>query len=247
MARMSLSATDYFAQVDALPVRPLDGACGDGGLLVVAPHPDDESLGCGGAIALAGRSGRRVAVIVVSDGAGSHPNSRLYPPQRLTAVRCDETREALACLGLPPESVSFLDLPDGAVPSSSPAAVAAIRAAAERVAAGAIFVTSPLDPHCDHQAAHALARQAAADVGCALYVYPIWSRTLPGETMLDVEAPDGFRLAIADVLDPKRRAIAAHRSQASDLIPDDPAGFRLVPAMIARFLQPFEPFVRSVP
>ena len=244
---MSLSATDYFARVDALPIRPLDWACGDGGLLVVAPHPDDESLGCGGAIALACRSGRRVAVVVVSDGAGSHPNSRAYPPQRLAALRRDETREALARLGLAPEAVSFLDLPDRAVPSSSTAAVTAISAAAERVAAGAIFVTSPLDPHCDHRAAHALARQAAADTGRALYVYPIWSRTLPGDAMLDIEAPAGFRLAVADVLASKRQAIAAHRSQVSGLIPDDPTGFRLLPEMIARFLQPFEPFVRVVP
>ena len=244
---MNLSAADYFARVDAFPIRPLDWACGDGGLLVVAPHPDDESLGCGGAIALACRSGRRVAVLVVSDGAGSHPHSRAYPPRRLVAVRRDETQDALACLGLAPDAVSFLDLPDRAVPSSSTAAVAAIGAAAERVAAGAIFVTSPLDPHCDHQAAYALARQAATDTGRALYVYPIWSRTLPDDAMLDVAVPDGFRLAVADVLDLKRQAIAAHRSQVSDLIPDDPTGFRLLPEMIARFLQPFEPFVMIMP
>ena len=54
-----------------------------GGALVLAPHPDDESLGTGGLIAACVAEGRRVHVAVVSDGAASHPGSRAWPPARL--------------------------------------------------------------------------------------------------------------------------------------------------------------------
>ena len=53
----------------------------------------------------------------------------------------------------------------------------------------------------------------------------------------------GFRLDIARHLPAKRRAIAAHRSQTTDLIADDPAGFRMPPAFRALFDQPFEVFL----
>ena len=55
---------------------------GDGGLVVIAPHPDDESLACGGLIAEAHAEGRPVRVVIVSDGTGSHPASKTYPRAR---------------------------------------------------------------------------------------------------------------------------------------------------------------------
>jgi hypothetical protein len=52
-------------------------------VVVVAPHPDDESIACGGLIALLARRSVVVNVIIVTDGCGSHPNSSAYPPERL--------------------------------------------------------------------------------------------------------------------------------------------------------------------
>ena len=80
--------------------------------VVIAPHPDDESLACGGLIAEACRQGFRVRIIVVSDGAGSHPNSKAYPPDRLRSLREEEARRAGAELGVAPEEMLFLGLPD---------------------------------------------------------------------------------------------------------------------------------------
>ena len=234
----------FFAALDRLPVRDLD-AC-PGGIVVVAPHPDDESLGCGGLIAQGCRLGRDVRLVVVSDGCGSHPNSRTYPPERLRALREAETLRAAAELGLPEDHVRFLRLPDASVPSAGPEAEAAARAIADTArdcAAGAVFVTWRHDPHCDHEACAALVDLARPDLGAArVYAYPVWGWTLAPEREVE-DGPAGFRLDVGADRAAKRRAVAAHASQTTALIADDPGGFRLSEAMIDRLCGPFEPFV----
>jgi LmbE family N-acetylglucosaminyl deacetylase len=96
----------------SLPLLPPETTRSFGPTLVVAPHQDDESLGCGGTIALLRAAGVPVRVLFISDGSGSHPGSRRYPPQALTALRNAEAREALALLGVDPAESTFLALPD---------------------------------------------------------------------------------------------------------------------------------------
>ena len=99
--------------------------------IVVAPHPDDESLAYGGLIADACRPGLRGKVVIVSDGAGSHPNSKAYPPDQLTALREEEAKRAGAELGLRSEDIHVLRLPDRFVPSEGDEAERAIGAIAD--------------------------------------------------------------------------------------------------------------------
>lgn len=126
-----MRADTFLAAADALPLASLDALLGSRGLVVVAPHPDDESLGCGGLIAAARASGRPVHLVVVSDGCGSHTQSRLYPPEKLRALREAETQRAGAVLGLGSGDVTFLRLPDAHVPSDGPEADAAAAAVAQ--------------------------------------------------------------------------------------------------------------------
>ena len=49
------------------------GIVGARPFVVLSPHPDDESLGMGGLIALARRNHQDVSIVAVTDGAGSHP------------------------------------------------------------------------------------------------------------------------------------------------------------------------------
>lgn len=244
---MVIEAGRFLEAAEALPFAPLAAIIGPGGVVVLAPHPDDESLGCGGLIAAAQQAGRAVAVVFVSDGGASHRHSRRFPPAALRALRAAEARAALAALGLPEGAARFLCLPDAAVPDQGPdfeLAVAAILAAAEATCASALLATWAHDPHCDHQAVHAMAAVAARRrPGLRHLAYPVWGHTLPPGTPIAGGAPRGARLDIAAQLPAKRRAIAAHRSQTTPLIDDDPQGFTLDAAMLARFDRPFELFL----
>ena len=68
-----------------LEIKMPETVIGWGNACVFAPHPDDESLGCGGAIALLRNFELPVNIIVMSDGTLSHPNSRKFPPAALRA------------------------------------------------------------------------------------------------------------------------------------------------------------------
>ena len=245
-----MKASDFLAGAEALPFADLAAITGGRGLLVVAPHPDDESLGCGGVMAEACARGVPVRLLVLSDGAGSHPNSRAFPPGRLRALREQETLAAAAELGLPAENVRFLRLPDTRVPSRGPeaeTAAAAIAAEAAACDAGAVLVTWRHDPHCDHEAAAALVELARPRMtGRRILAYPVWGWALPDGTEVGPE-PRGCRIDMSAHLAAKARAVACHRSQTSGLIADDPDGFRLDDTMLARAARPFEILLEVAP
>jgi len=244
-----VNAAEQLCAGEAFAFSTLDKRLGKGGLVVVAPHPDDESLACGGLISQARAEGRATRIIIVSDGAGSHPSSRKYPAARLTDLRESEARQAAMELGLDPfQDVVFLRLADRFVPSHGPRAEAAVHRIAEAVretAAEALFVSWRHDPHCDHQASYRLARAVQSRApSLKLFEYTVWGAALPPETRIE-PAAGGFRLRIETWLGQKRRAIAAHRSQTTDLINDDPRAFQLSQSDLARFDTPYEVFFES--
>lgn len=242
------------ASLDAL-------ASGPGGFLVLAPHPDDESIGCGGLIAECVARGRPVQVAILSDGGASHPNSASFPRPRLAVLRQEETRAAVVELGLDPSRhLEFLGLPDAALPSSGPAfdaAVSHLLHFADRAGhpAAAVFTTWGHDPHTDHKAARAMGGALARALPSQpkLYAYPVWGWAFahpiagfptPPEPVLS-EPLRGVRLAVDRHLSEKRKAVAAHRSQTTGLIADDPGGFRLPPEALALAFRPFELFLEE--
>jgi hypothetical protein len=105
----------------ALPIGDLTEVIGAGNCLVLAPHPDDESLGCGGLIARCCIESRPPVVVILTDGSGSHPGSQDYPPQKLAALREQEVARATQALGLPTERLMFLREVDTQAPQAGPA------------------------------------------------------------------------------------------------------------------------------
>ena len=219
-----------------------------GPVLAVAPHPDDESLGCGGLLALLVDAGLTVDVVLVSDGAASHPGSRRWPPERLGALRFAEMRDALGCLGVDAERLIALGLPDGAVPADDDPGFAAAAAALARVLARSaprtLVVPWRRDAHADHRASHALVREAMRrsppPEPARLLEYAVWDeRASPDERPRPGEAVE-WRVDIGPVRARKAAAIAAHRSQRGLVVDDDPSGFVLPEAMCERAAGPAE-------
>jgi LmbE family N-acetylglucosaminyl deacetylase len=245
-----MNRDEFFATAAALPFADLAKLLGRGGAVVVAPHPDDESLGCGALISEAAAAGRSVRIIVLSDGTRSHPNSKAFPREKLRALREEEARRAASALGVGVSQITFVGLPDGRVPvagADAGRASAAIVRAIEQAGAEALFVTWRHDQHSDHQAAYAIARSAQHSLaGIRLFEYSIWGRGVPFGTDLD-GPPRGWRFASSRHRDRKRAAILCHRSQTSNLIGDDPEGFILPPGMVEDILARDEVFLEMDP
>ncbi len=232
------------------PISPRQLTRG-GPLLVIAPHPDDETLGCGGLIAACARARIPVHVAILTDGERSHPGSRHWPPQRLGAARRREATMALQRLGVRATALTFLGLQDGRLLASAVAREAAIRqltTLARRLRAKRIIGPWRHDPHPDHVAAAEITR-AIADAlphARALY-YPIWGRFLPGDVALTDRRWRPLRIDVSPFLPAKRRALAAHRTQTSRIISDAWIDFSAPRAMQRDMLAPFELYFADWP
>ena len=222
-------------------------------VLVVAPHPDDETLGCGGLISLLAQNGSAFYIVFVTDGSASHRNSRAWPSARLAAQREQEACNALARLGIPNAALLFLRLSDANMPApEAPAwenAVATVSDVLRRFGPELALLPWRRDPHCDHRASWLLSQHALrqASVHPDTLEYAIWLDEF-GEVE-DYPKPreaERIRVNVGSALASKRAAIAAHESQTTDLIADDPAGFRLTPETIARLTQSTEVFWRPI-
>jgi LmbE family N-acetylglucosaminyl deacetylase len=213
---------------------------------VLAPHPDDESLGCGGLIAMCCATGRPPIVAVLTDGSASHPGSRTYPPNRLAAIRKAEVTEAVRHLGMPTERLLHLGETDTTAPRHGEAFDRVTRHVAAWLMAyecSTMFVPWRYDPHSDHEAAALIGEAAARLTDIRLLAYPVWGWTLPPDRVVPDHLVHGWRLEIDRSLPAKRCAIAAHRSQYGGLIHDDPAGFQLPVRLLGVFDQPWETFL----
>ena len=117
-------------------------------LLVLAPHPDDEVIGCGGLVALHVREGRRVHVLVATDGGEAERGE--VPKQAFTALREAETDAGLAHLGAPP--AEFLRIPDRSLEERTGEFQAALRDRLLQIRPDLLVLPSPIEIHPDHRA-----------------------------------------------------------------------------------------------
>ncbi len=239
------------AHPEQISIYPASAIADFGSTLIVAPHPDDESLGCGGAIALLHQLGISVEVLVVSDGTQSHPNSLRYPAPALRDLRERETLAALAVLGNK-VAVTFFRLKDGAVPNRNSNdfdfVVTRLQKYLSSRSLQTVFLPWRFDPHPDHRATWELLTTAIDTANLSLrqieYLIWDWDPLQRKDATLPVNVKP-WRLDISTVLDLKQQAIAAYRSQTTDLIDDDPQGFRLTPEMLAHFAHPWELYLEQ--
>jgi LmbE family N-acetylglucosaminyl deacetylase len=246
-----LRAADYLDAVLSLPLGSVGELTKRRPFVVLSPHPDDETLGAGGLMAAACAAGQRAEVVVITDGSGSHPRSLRYPRQRLIDLRRREVEHAATLLGLPAGHITHLGLPDTRAPQSGPAfdaAVAAITAVVRRTGAAALLTTWDGDPHGDHVATARMAEAVRAGMAdLKLWAYPVWGWHLDPVANVDAPPPRGLRIDISRHQASKHLALAAHASQMTDLIGDDPDGFRFSAQTLAPFMGRFEYFIEIAP
>jgi N-acetylglucosamine malate deacetylase 1 len=189
--------------------------------LVIAPHPDDETLGAGALIHDAAARKRLAGIVYLTDGGGSHPQGTAG----LRAMRRREAHRAVRLLSATSVPVDWLGWQDG-----SPCETGSARfdCTAMRMAAiirarrvDALAVSDPGDGHCDHIAAFVLAceTRVRSRRKLQIFTYSVW----------DEAASRGVRLRTPPMpVGLRRRALCAHRSQLS---PSMGEGFRLPPSM----------------
>ncbi|OMH32518.1 hypothetical protein BGP79_08605 [Tersicoccus sp. Bi-70] len=209
-------------------------------LIVLAAHPDDETLGAGGLIARAGATGAAVTVVVATQGEASHPDSPTHTPERLAALREHEIRAAVARLH-PDADVVLLGLPDGRLAAHEDAVTADLHA---RLGDAGTVLVAPwhLDGHTDHDAAGRAAAAAVTGTAARLLEYPVWAWVWAQDA--DLPWDGAVRLDLTDAeRDAKTAALAEHTTQVGPLSPapgDEPI---LLPGMVARFERSFETFL----
>ncbi|KAA0092691.1 PIG-L family deacetylase [Mycolicibacterium sp. P1-18] len=202
-------------------------------LIVVAPHPDDETLGFGATASLLQARGVDVTVVSVTDGGGSVPGLSPVERQWLERERRDELRSATAILGLR-EPVA-LGLPDGAVAERQDELTALLTDVVSAGPAGTwCAATWRGDGHPDHEAVGRSAAAAAANTDAILLEFPVWAWhwAKPGD-----EAVPWHRMSVAPhdeaAAARKRRAAAAFASQ---LAPYRPGAEVVLPPFVVQRL-----------
>jgi LmbE family N-acetylglucosaminyl deacetylase len=163
-------------------------------LVVLAPHMDDEVIGCGGTLARHVACGAEVTVVFLTDGRRGGD----------TSTRKQESRMALRELGI--TKILFLDGEDGQL-SASAALGAALRAALETARPEIVYLPFFLEEHPDHRAASSLLAEAVRGTRMSFrcHAYEVWTPLFPN-CFVKIDA----------TIDAKRRALTHYQSQLAE-------------------------------
>jgi LmbE family N-acetylglucosaminyl deacetylase len=208
-------------------------------LVVVAPHPDDEVLACGGLIAGHSLGAGETLVVAVSDGEASHAGTAGWNAAVLARKRRAEHAQGLRRLSGQDLEVLRLGLPDGQVARHAGPLRRTLMSLL--VPSDVVVCTWQLDGHPDHDATGAATAQACLSSGCRLLQAPVWMWhwASPGDARVPWHRLLGMPLESWAVAR-KQRAIAAHSTQLLER--DAHTGPVLGPAILARAMRSTEYF-----
>lgn len=186
-----------------------------GRVVLAIPHMDDGVLACGGTLAQLTDPGR-VHVVYASDGRAS-PEPLIASRDRVThdlfEVRRAEAIAAMGRLGVAPQQLHFLALPDRQLRDHVPALRSQLAALLERVGAQRLLAPFRYDQNPDHLALHAAARSCGARSLIEYFVY-YRLRLLPGGDLRSYLRPELCReVDISAASQTKREALACFESQ----------------------------------
>lgn len=170
-------------------------------ILVIAPHPDDEALGCGGSLCKHTARGDRVATVFLTSG---ELGLKQFPREKAWATREAEARRAAKILRI--AKSEFLRLPDWTAGDHVKEGTRLLAPILHRERPEMIYLPHPFEWHPDHQAALPILRAASRKAGFStthLLGYEVWT---PLSEYDRVEN-------ISKMMSLKLRALRAHHSQ----------------------------------
>ncbi len=206
-------------------------------IYVFAPHPDDESLACGGTIIKRISQGYHVKIVLMTDGSHSHSTVLDIwsnpSPEELAEIRKKEFLSATNTLGIPTENLILLEVEDGFLHSvvEESAQKIARMLSVEQNEIVEIYVTHKKDHHRDHKATNTIVGKALRKLSLEntkIFQYIIWGRDEENDLGTNVE------IDIREVLGQKIAAIGKYASQIELGIPGQER-----PILDAAFLRPF--------
>jgi LmbE family N-acetylglucosaminyl deacetylase len=200
--RYSLSARMPFREITNAPT------------LIVAPHPDDETLGCGGLIALKRERNVNVRIVFLTSGERSLISCANIGPEEVGRIRRQQAIEVTEYLGLRAGDLIWFGFPDEKIPRRNEPgfseAVNILRAEMERTPTEEIYCPHPHEGHHDHEAAADMTLEAIRQcrLPVHLFYYVIWTWfNGPWGIKKKLNVSKAWRLNIRHVIDKKSRAI----------------------------------------
>ncbi len=184
--------------------------------LILAPHPDDETLGCGGLICLKRSLGSDVHVVFLTRGEGALRGHSDSPLADVAEARTEQTRQACRCLGVEDSCLHWLELKDGAIPRAGEdgfsRAVSRLVHLMGQCQVVEVVAPSPADAFPDHEAASEIASAAFEEVGgkVRLLHYVVWGWYNAPWGMRQFPWKQAWRLDISSALPTKRAAIRCY-------------------------------------
>lgn len=214
-------------------------------VIVVAAHPDDETLGAAGLVRRLARAGVAVDIVVATNGEASHPNSPTHTAVQLAELRQVELEQAVELLA-PSALTHFLNLPDGGLDAEELAEqLSRIVAAGGRPGERTLLVAPWRgDGHADHEAGGMAAAQLAAELNLPLLEYPVWlwHWATPDSSEVPWNQLEILELA-GDEQTLKQSALLMHASQTAPLSDEPGDEALLAPAFLDHFARGFETFI----
>jgi LmbE family N-acetylglucosaminyl deacetylase len=187
-------------------------------MVVFAPHPDDETLACGGTIMRRIRKGYDVHIVVMTDGRHSHDLVLgLQEPstETIAKVRTAEFSEATRVLGVNPKNLVLLEFEDNKLSQHMKEAKTRTVQILQRIRPVEVYVPYRDDSNEDHRATYKIVRSSFDETNLLtkMYEYPVWNRNPPHS---------GLKVIVIDVhneLARKREALSKYDSQISKRFP----------------------------
>lgn len=182
-------------------------------VLVLSPHPDDDAIGCGGALCQHVANGDQVKLVVLTSGeAGGHGRQDRAQTQRLREA---EALAACAIIGI--DDTEFWREPDGALQVTD-GLLSRLAATIEEWKPGYIYAPHAAEMHGDHQASAELLRLALKSLAggarpCVIRLYEVWTPMQEIDEVVD----------ISDFVPRKLAAIRQHETQISVMRLDEAA------------------------